>query len=229
MGFAQLGCKRARTWSGLVAVAVALGAALLPAPPAAADARPVVKSPFSCGQQWFARTYPGHPSFAVDWNLPGSGEADFGQLVLAGAPGVVTVDTNAGYGLMVTIDHGDGWSTLYAHLSAVAVNTGQRVAGDTLVGAVGRSGRADGSHLHQEQSFNGVRQPVEVDGHAVVPSFSSRGTSYASANCAARAVTKSWRTCLGTQLGKRARSCGSRNVQGSGVDAAPLKSAPFLW
>jgi murein DD-endopeptidase MepM/ murein hydrolase activator NlpD len=175
--------------------ACALAAAVMVAPSAGAQTtspppRPAFASPFTCGQVWFARTYPGHPQYAVDWNLPGSGEADFGQPVLAGAAGVVTVGLNRGYGLMVTIDHGNGWTTLYAHLSAVAVATGDRVAPITLVGAVGRSGHADGSHLHQEQSLNGVRQPIAVDGHPVDATFSSRGASYASANCPPR--TRRW-------------------------------------
>jgi murein DD-endopeptidase MepM/ murein hydrolase activator NlpD len=167
-----------------------LAAAVTTAPAAGAQTvppRPAIASPFSCGQVWFARTYAGHPLFAIDWNLPGSSEADYGQHVLAGAPGIVTVATNPGYGLMVTIDHGNGWSSLYAHLSAVAVATGDRVTATTLVGAVGRSGHADSSHLHQEQLLNGVRQPILVDGHTVDASFSSRGASSASANCPPRA------------------------------------------
>jgi murein DD-endopeptidase MepM/ murein hydrolase activator NlpD len=154
-----------------------------------APAKPAFASPFTCGQTWFARTYAGHPQYAVDWNLPGSGEADFGQPVLAGAPGVVTVGNNAGYGNMVTIDHGNGWTTLYAHLWSIAVSTGERVVRNRVIGQVGRTGWADGSHLHQEQSFNGVRQPIEVDGHPVLASFSSRGQSYVSANCVTTVVT----------------------------------------
>jgi murein DD-endopeptidase MepM/ murein hydrolase activator NlpD len=193
---------RARTvvGRGLALGVLGIGLTLLHAPAAAADAtasaRPAFASPFACGQVWFSRTYAGHPSNAVDWNLPGSGEADFGQPVLAGAAGVVTVAMNSGYGLMVTIDHGSGWSTLYAHLSAVAVATGDRVAPTTLIAAVGHSGRADGSHLHHEQIFNGVRQPIVIDGHPVDPSYSSRGASYASANCAppARRWGAPWRS-----------------------------------
>jgi murein DD-endopeptidase MepM/ murein hydrolase activator NlpD len=194
----------ARTVLGLLVVvgAVLFGVVGADVPVAGAQtlpaaARPAFASPFPCGQVWFARTYPGHPLFAIDWNLPGSGEADYGQHVLAGAAGVVTVATNAGYGLMVTIDHGNGWSTLYAHFSAVAVSTGQRVTPTTLIGAVGHSGRADGSHLHQEQQFNGVRQPILVDNHTVDATYSSRGASYASANCVAAATHRwsppSWR------------------------------------
>lgn len=176
----------------VVTAAIVLGALFVTAPVAAASAeRPAMASPFGCGQTWFARTYPGHLSHAVDWNLPGSGEADFGQPVLAGGAGVVTVAVNRGYGLMVTIDHGNGWTTLYAHLSAVAVATGDRVNPTTMIAAVGRSGHADGSHLHHEQALNGVRQPMQVDGHPVDTTFSSRGASYASANCA-RASRSRW-------------------------------------
>ncbi len=179
---------RVRTRFGRLLVAVVLlgVAGVAHARAGLADTRPTVRSPFSCGQVWFARTYAGHPKFAVDWNLPGSGEADFGQLVLAGGNGVATVGQNAGYGTMVTIDHGGGWKTLYAHLSSVDVTTGQPVNSTTVVGRVGRTGRADGSHLHQEQTLNGVRQPIVLDGVAVVASLSSRQASYQSANCAAR-------------------------------------------
>ena len=162
------------------------GVGIAHAPEAVADARPNLKSPFSCGQVWFARTYAGHPRFAVDWNLPGSGEADFGKPVLAGGSGVATVGQNAGYGNMVTIDHGGGWKSLYAHLSAITVATGQTVTNLTVIGRVGRTGRSDGSHLHQEQTLNGVRQPVVLDGVAIAASLSSRKASYQSANCAAR-------------------------------------------
>ena len=174
-------------------VTIAIGAAVAPA--AAADSRPNLHSPFACGQVWFARTYAGHPQYAVDWNLPGSGEADFGQPVFAGGAGVATVGQNAGYGNMVTIDNGAGWTTLYAHLSSVDVATGEQVSALTLVGHVGRSGNADGSHLHQEQSFNGVRQPIQLAGVAVVASMSSRQASYQSANCSPVAAVRSpWST-----------------------------------
>lgn len=197
---------RAQTWSVRLLVALALvgGASVTHAPTAAADARPSLRSPFACGQVWFARTYAGHPKFAVDWNLPGSGEADFGQKVLAGGNGVATVGQNSGYGNTVVIDHGGGWKTLYAHLSAFDVVTGQVVTATTVVGRVGRTGRSDGSHLHQEQTLNGVRQPVVLDGAAILASFSSRQSSYQSANCAPRPALL---RCSSAGVGIRAIRC----------------------
>jgi hypothetical protein len=202
---------RARTWvvGVLVAVAVIGGAGVAQAPAAtAATPRPQLHSPFACGQVWFARTYPGHPRFAVDWNLPGSGEADFGQAVLAGGDGVATVGSNAGYGNTVVIDHGGGWRTLYAHLSAFDVATGQRVTSGTVVGRVGRTGRSDGSHLHQEQSLDGVRQQVELDGAVISASYSSRGASYASGNCPPPPARAAWAPCRSASARMRAFRCG---------------------
>ncbi len=53
-----------------------------------------------------------------------------------------------GYGLSVIVDNGQGWRTLYAHLSRIEVVSGQPVEPDTLIGAVGRTGCASGNHLH---------------------------------------------------------------------------------
>ena len=198
---------RARTQIRHLLIAIAMFGVIgiAHAPDAVAGARPSLRSPFTCGQVWFARTYAGHPRFAVDWNLPGSGEADFGQPVLAGGDGVATVRQHAGYGNMVTIDHGEGWTTLYAHLSAIDVTTGQKVTNTTVVGRVGRTGRSDGSHLHQEQTLNGVRQPLELDGVAIVASLSSRHASYQSANCAPRVAEANRRSAWGRSFDGRRR------------------------
>lgn len=205
--------RRVRTRIRWVAVLVTLTAGVVATPVTASaepPPRPLFKSPFACGQVWFARTYVGHPRYAVDWNLPGSGEADFGQAVLAGARGIATVKREAGYGNLVVVDHGGGWQTLYAHLSSIAVTTGQPVAANTVVGRVGRTGRSDGSHLHQEQLLNGVRQQVQLDGIVILPSLSSRGASYQSANCGSpervRKLTP-WRQCRGTAALRQARVC----------------------
>ncbi len=54
----------------------------------------------------------------------------------------------AGYGITVTVDHGGGWWTLYAHASKVLVRPGQQVAAGQVVAAVGSTGFSTGPHLH---------------------------------------------------------------------------------
>jgi len=64
---------------------------------------------------------------------------------------------NYGYGTHVVVDHGDGYTSLYAHMSAVAVGVGQRVVGgSTVVGYVGLTGRTTGPHVHFEIRKNNV-------------------------------------------------------------------------
>ena len=59
-----------------------------------------------------------------------------------------------GYGKAIVIDHGNGISTRYGHLSGYAVTTGQRVNRGDVIGYVGESGRSTGPHLHYEVRIN---------------------------------------------------------------------------
>ncbi len=98
----------------------------------------------------------GHPALHTGIDLTGA----YGAIVEATATGTVTMaGPNGGYGDMVEIDHGHGLTTRYAHLSAVLVVPGQRIAVGTVVGRVGASGRTTGPHLHYETRIDG--EPVD--------------------------------------------------------------------
>jgi murein DD-endopeptidase MepM/ murein hydrolase activator NlpD len=87
--------------------------------------------------------------------------AERGSPVVATAYGTVhQVGYLGGYGLSVVIDHGNGWQTLYAHLSRVSVPVGAVVRRGEKVGLVGDSGNSTGPHLHYE---------VRVDSKAMNP------------------------------------------------------------
>ena len=85
-----------------------------------------------------------------------------GTPILAAADGTVTVanglDSWGGsYGYYIQINHGGGLETLYAHCSSICVTTDQQVQAGQVIGYVGHTGRATGSHLHLEVHVNGSR------------------------------------------------------------------------
>jgi murein DD-endopeptidase MepM/ murein hydrolase activator NlpD len=82
-----------------------------------------------------------------------------GNAVFASDSGVVVYAgwSNYGYGYLIVIDHGYGWQTAYAHLSAVGVSCGQSVFRGGVIGAVGSTGNSTGAHLHFEMVLNGVK------------------------------------------------------------------------
>ncbi|MDE2363103.1 MAG: M23 family metallopeptidase [Hyphomicrobiales bacterium] len=87
--------------------------------------------------------------------------AETGTTARATASGVVTnAGWSGGYGNMVEIDHGNGLSTRYGHLSAILVSDGQKVVAGQPVGRVGSTGRSTGPHLHYE---------VRIDDEATDP------------------------------------------------------------
>ena len=82
--------------------------------------------------------------------------AAVGTRVHATAPGIVVkAGPSGGYGRMVEIDHGNGFSTRYAHLSVILVEPGQRIKTGDIVGESGSTGRSTGPHLHYEVRRNG--------------------------------------------------------------------------
>lgn len=77
--------------------------------------------------------------------------APTGTAVHATAPGrVVFAGWNGGYGMCLILEHGGGMTTLFGHLSAVAVKPGEPIAQGQVIGVVGSTGRSTGPHLHYE-------------------------------------------------------------------------------
>ncbi len=86
---------------------------------------------------------------------------DIGEAVRATGTGtVISAGWSGGYGRMVEIDHGNGLTTRYGHLSDIVVQVGQTVKIGHVVGRMGSTGRSTGPHLHYE---------TRVDGEAVDP------------------------------------------------------------
>jgi len=89
---------------------------------------------------------------------------DVGVKVYAAGDGVVRFSgrTAGGYGVVIEVTHGYGYSTLYAHLSRVLVRQGQTIKRGELIAQSGRSGLVSGPHLHYEVRYQGRKQnPID--------------------------------------------------------------------
>ena len=93
-----------------------------------------------------------------------AGSNIYGQPIVAARAGTV-IDAgwnSGGYGNYVMINHGDGFITIYGHMSSVASYTGQSVSAGQVIGYVGNTGRSTGPHLHFEVRLNGsVEDPLD--------------------------------------------------------------------
>ena len=85
-------------------------------------------------------------------------------IMAAGDARVKFVGWKGGYGRVVMLDHGRGYTTLYAHMSQFGkYKVGQRISQGSVIGYVGTSGMSTGPHLHYEFQINGVhRNPLSV-------------------------------------------------------------------
>lgn len=98
--------------------------------------------------QYFSWYHPG-----LDISNLGGGPiyvSDSGTVTIAGWP------DSSGYGNRIMVDHGNGFTTLYAHLSAIYVSAGQKVGKGDVIGQMGSTGRSSGTHLHIEIRRDGT-------------------------------------------------------------------------
>ena len=99
--------------------------------------------------------FTGRPAFHSGLDFAGG----FSTPIFSTGPGVVAfTGVRTGYGNTIEIDHGGGFKTRYAHLQAIAVGVGQRVAVGQRIGAMGSTGRSTGPHLHYEIWVDGKPQ-----------------------------------------------------------------------
>jgi len=107
----------------------------------------------------------GDYSVSSEWMRGGAGvhfgidlAGPLGSPIFAASAGSVgqVVYSNVGYGNMIRLDHGNGLSTLYAHLSGIGVRPGQVVPAGAVIGAMGSTGDSTGPHLHFETKVNGA-------------------------------------------------------------------------
>lgn len=117
--------------------------------PVAPSFTPPACGPVTAGYRGYDRSHTG-----VDLGIP------TGTPVLAPADGRVTWAGPQGqWGYTVCLDHGDGWSTLFAHLDRVLVQWGQTAAAGARIALSGTSGISTGPHLHMELRYRNV--PVD--------------------------------------------------------------------
>ena len=104
-----------------------------------------------------------HPIFQTEKYHSGIDiAADSGTPIYATDDGTVqTAVYSSSYGNYVVINHGNGYTTLYAHMSSMAVSAGQTVSQGDVIGYVGSTGWSTGPHLHYEVTLNGTRQNPE--------------------------------------------------------------------
>lgn len=99
--------------------------------------------------------WPYHPGIDI--------AADLGTQEVATEAGQVVFAGWGSYGIYVEIDHGNGFHSIYGHMSAVLVKTGETVTQGQLIGLMGATGRATGVHLHFEIRYQGVPQnPIDL-------------------------------------------------------------------
>ncbi len=127
--------------------------------PAAPSGAVQVGPPSSAGLVWPV-SGPITSGFGPRWGRMHEGidiAGSSGTPIAAAATGtVISAGWSGGYGQLVVLDHGNGLSTAYAHLSSISVSAGQTVPQGSAVGGMGTTGSSTGVHLHFEVRVNGA-------------------------------------------------------------------------
>lgn len=105
---------------------------------------------------WGTRIHPitGRPEFHYGVDIANQA----GTPIYATAAGIVKrIDYDTGYGKRITLDHGNGFCTLYAHLYNFQVREGERVSKGQIIALMGNTGISTGPHLHYEVIYNDTK------------------------------------------------------------------------
>ncbi|MFJ7127548.1 M23 family metallopeptidase [Streptomyces sp. NPDC098101] len=160
----------------LLALVAGLLTALVTTTPA--QAAPLFKAPFACGQKWTYSHHSAEVRQALDF-VRSDGGGTAGAPVLASASGTAyRYSQPSGAGNYIVIEHGGGWKTYYFHLSAYAVAHGAAVSQGQRIGTTGSTGNSSGAHIHYEQLYNGVGQPITINGASLAPYPGSYGSRH---------------------------------------------------
>ena len=148
----------------------------LPAQNANPTTQPDANGSFNSGDSWawplgtrwcyISSPFGNRDASVSGWSFHGGIDIAGGSGKLHGAPVYATrggtvitaVTSDSGYGIYVLIDHGGGYSSLYAHMSVRYVNVGDTVQKGQMIGRVGNTGNSRGAHLHFEIRYYGEKQ-----------------------------------------------------------------------
>lgn len=153
-----------------------------------------------------------------------------GKPILATRPGTVTLAStgyNGGYGYLVTIDHGSGITSRYAHCSAILTKTGAKVTAGQQIAKVGTTGDSTGPHLHFEIRVNGTaKNPLSyVSASDTLAKYSGVGIAAAAAavGAATGSSSSSGSSSSGTGTGTESEYTGEESATSGEADAAESK------
>ncbi len=124
----------------------------------------VISSEYSFRKNPFYEVYSNEPEYEFHSGIDIA--ADEGENILCYLDGTVEKTAlSASYGYYVSVDHGNGLKTLYAHASEILCEKGDKVSKGEIIAKVGSTGRATGSHLHFEVTLDGsTKNPKEYLG-----------------------------------------------------------------